>query len=412
MDRISSKLMILVLLSIVFVSGCKKNVLPVEPEPPTFTAYISHTYVTTYSAATIKSMYSTLQLVYPEAAALTDKVQYDVNVYKVIYKTTFQGDEVDASGLVCVPLSSSSALPMISFQNGTNTSHAEAPTKDLGNQMFQYLHAAASMGYIMLIPDYLGFGASEQMMHPYLHKKSTVASVENLITATSEMIADSLITVKWNNDLYLMGYSQGGWSTLCTHYDINKVSSLPFKVKASVCGAGPYSLSVVQNFMFENTTYPMPVYMAYLGVAYQHYGLVPNPLTDFFNQPYAGNLPSYFNGQYTNQEINEMLNDTVAVLIAPSFLNGIGNDPNYEGFRQAMADNSISGWNTDVPIRLYHGTADIYVPKATSEQVYQEFADAGASNVSYFPLDGLDHTTAAAPTILKALLWFNEMEGK
>ena len=412
MESITSKLMILMLLSIVFASGCKKDVLPVEPDPTPYEVYISHNYVATYSASSIKNMYSTLQIAYPYAAALTDKVHYDVNVYKVIYKTSFKGDEVDASGLVCVPLSSSSALPMISFQNGTNTSHAEAPTKDLGNPMFQYLHAAASMGYIMLIPDYLGFGASEQMMHPYLHKKSTVASVENLITATREMITDSLIKVKWNNDLYLMGYSQGGWSTLCTHYDINKVSSLPFKVKASVCGAGPYNLSVVQNFMFENITYPMPVYMAYLGVAYQHYDLVPNPLTDFFNQPYADNLPSYFNGQYTNQEINEMLNDTVEVLIAPSFFNGISNDPAYEDFRRAMADNSISGWNTDVPIRLYHGTSDIYVPKATSEQVYQEFVNAGASNVSYFPLDGLDHSTAAAPTIIKALLWFNDMEGK
>ena len=411
-NRLSQGLLLMLVVAL-FATGCKKTTLPPDPPPQTYEAYVSHQYIATYSVDMIKNMYSTLQLAYPDAAPLTEKVQYAVNVYKVVYKTPFQGDEVNASGLLCVPVAAGSSFPMISFQNGTNTAHADAPTVNLASPLFQYLHATASMGYIMLIPDYLGFGESEQMLHPYLHKKSTVSSIENLVVAVSEMIIDELITVKWNNDLYLMGYSQGGWSTLCTTYDINQVASLPFKVNAAVCGAGPYSLSVVQNFMFENTTYPMPVYMAYSGVSYHALGLVTNPLTDYFNEPYADNLPSYFNGQYNGDEINQLLNDTVAVLIAPSFLNGINTDPAYEDFRNAMADNSISGWNTGIPIHLYHGTADVYVPNTTSEQVYQEFVDAGAGdNVTYYPLEGLDHTTGAVPTILNALLWFNQLEGK
>ncbi len=408
-----SKGLFLILIITLFSTGCKKNTLPPDPEPPAYQSYVSHKYIATYSVDMIKNMYSTLQLAYPDAAPLTEKVQYGVNVYKVVYKTPFQGDDVNASGLLCVPLAGKGSFSMISFQNGTNTAHADAPTVNLSNPLFQYLHATASMGYIMLIPDYLGFGESEQMFHPYLHKKSTVASIENLVVAVSEMIADELITVKWNNDLYLMGYSQGGWSTLSTTYDINQVTSLPFKVKAAVCGAGPYSLSVVQNFMFEGITYPKPVYMAYSGISYHELELITNPLTDYFNEPYADNLPSYFNGQYNGDEIDAMLNDTVAVLINPSFLNGINTDPVYEDFRNAMADNSISGWNTSIPIHLYHGTADVYVPNTTSEQVYQEFLDAGAGdNVTYFPLEGLDHTTAAVPTILNGLLWFNQLEGK
>ncbi len=408
-----SKLIILILLPLLMVTGCKKNTLPPDPPAPTYTTYVSHQYLATYSVGIIKNLYATLQLAYPDAAPLTEKVQYDVNVYRVVYKTPFQGNMVEASGLLCAPVSAGNSFPMISFQNGTNTSHAEAPSVNLSNPFFQYLHATASMGYIMLIPDYLGFGESEQMPHPYLHKESTVASIENFVVAASEMMDNDLITIKWNNDLLLMGYSQGGWSTLSTTYDINQVASLPFKVKAAVCGAGPYSLSIVQNFMFENTTYPMPVYMAYSGVSYHQLGLITNPLTDYFNEPYADSLPSYFNGQYNGDEINSFLNDTVAVLIAPSFLNGINTDPAYADFRNAMADNSISGWNTSIPIRLYHGTADTYVPKTTSEQVYQEFEDAGASDrVTYFPLDGLDHTTAAVPTILNALLWFNQLEEK
>jgi len=409
------KWLLFLVITTVFISGCKKDdPLPPEPEPTNYEAYVSHKYVTTYSADVIRSMYSNLQLSYPDAAPLIEKVKYGVNVYEVTYKTPFQGNQVEASGLLCIPLSKNGgSFPMISFQNGTNTAHADAPTVNISNLLFQYLHATASMGYLMVIPDYLGFGVSEQIFHPYLHKKSTVASIENLITAVSEMTADSLVTAKWDKTLYLMGYSQGGWSTLCTTYDINKVNSLPFKVKASVCGAGPYSLSIVQNFMFEKVTYPMPVYMAYSGLSYHQLGLITNPLTDYFNEPYASNLSTYFNGQYNGSEINQRLNDTVGVLIASSFLNGINNDPTYEDFRNAMTDNSIAGWNTDIPIRFYHGTADNYVPPATSEQVYQEFENAGAGDkVAYFTLEGLNHSTGAVPTILGGLLWFNQMEEK
>ena len=409
----SFRWLLLLLLATIFISGCKKDTTTPDPEPKVYDAYVSHEYVTTYSVDAIKSMYSNLQLAYPEAAPLTEELKYGVNVYKVVYKTPFQGNQVKASGLLCIPLTTSGSYPMISFQNGTNTAHADAPTVNISNALFQYLHTTASMGYIMIIPDYLGFGVSEDILHPYLHKKSTVATIENLIIAVKEMIADTMVTSKWNNDLYLMGYSQGGWSTLSATYDINKVNSLPFKVKAAVCGAGPYSLSVVQNYMFENTTYPMPVYMAYSGISYHQLGLITNPLTDYFNEPYASNLPDYFNGQYNSSEINQRLNDTVAVLIAPSFLNGISSDPAYEDFRNALADNSILGWNTSIPIRLYHGTIDNYVPNTTSEKVYQEFEDAGAGdNVTYFPLEGLDHSTGAVPTILNALLWFNQLEEK
>lgn len=409
----TSGITLLFLLTLVLFSGCSKDNDTIDPEPKNYDAYVSHNFVLSYTSETASLLFKILETSYPEVSGLLDNVQYNVNVYNVTYNTMFQGEEIEASGLVCIPVSDGGNFPMLSFQNGTNTAHDEAPTKNLHSELFKFLHITASVGYIIIIPDYIGFGKSEQFVHPYLHKESTVLSVENLIVAVTEMMTDDLIDVDWDEDLYLMGYSQGGWSTMCTHRDISEKTNLPFNVTASACGAGPYSLSTVQDFMFEDITYPQPVYMAYSGISYHELGLISNPLSDYFNEPFATQLPTYFNGEYSNGEINEMLNDTVSVLVANSFLTGINSNPLYQDFRDAMNDNSVEGWNSMEPIRVYHGTSDTYVPIETSEQIYNEFVTVGTDNmVTLIPLPGLNHTTAIIPMALDALLWFTDMEQK
>lgn len=408
------KIGFLFFLSVVLLFGCSKDKGSTEPTPEVvYKSYVSHEYIKKYSLSSIQTLFSSLQLLYPDAGQLANMANYDVEIYKIEYKTMLKEENVIASGLVCIPIAPGSSFPIISFQNGTNTAHANAPSVDLMNPMFQYLHASASMGYVMIIPDYLGFGSSEQITHPYMHKESTVDVVENMILATIEMMDHDLIPVQWDEDLYLIGYSQGGWSTLTTHFDISQQPALSYSVTASACGAGPYDLSVVQNYMFEGVTYPQPVYMAYTGISYHALGLINNPLTDLFNEPYASALPGYFSGEYTNAEINTFLTDTVARLIAPSFLIGINDDPLYGAYRTAINNNSIHGWNTKEPIRLYHGSVDTYVPPATTEKVYGEFVAAGASDkVVYIPLPGQTHTSGIVPMAIDALLWFSEMENK
>lgn len=394
--------------SVLFLPSCKKDD---GEDPIVYSTYVSHESLTALTSSSVKLLFESIAGTYPQIEPLISQIEYNVKVYKVVYKTPFQGEVIEASGLICIPVSTDGVFPLISFQNGTNTAHNEAPTVDYSSILFRYLESSASMGYIMLIPDYIGFGSSDEFVHPYLHKSSTVTSVENLILATKEMIDNSLINTQWNNEAYLMGYSQGGWATLSTHKYMVEKPDLSFEVKASSCGAGPYSLSVVQDFMFEYELYPQPVYMAYTAVSYSSLGLVTNPLTDYFNESYATPLPTYFNGNMSNGQINEMLNDTVAVLVNSSFLSGVNTDPLYKDFKDAMSNNSVVGWNTDQPIHLYHGTADNYVPPTTTELLYQQFMDAGASEkVNYFPLENLDHGTAAIPTIVSSLIWFNEVK--
>jgi dienelactone hydrolase len=83
----------------------------------------------------------------------------------------------------------------------------------------------ASNGYIVCIPDYTGFGASEDIMHPYYHKASSNSAVIDMLHALGEMARKTDILPSQSGHYYLMGYSQGGWATLAAMEEIEKDDS-------------------------------------------------------------------------------------------------------------------------------------------------------------------------------------------
>ena len=83
---------------------------------------------------------------------------YDIDIYNVIYTTTYKGQEIEASGLVLLPRTTDE-LPMISFQRGTIVRQADAPSVKSKNSEEVISYAAlASMGFIAVVPDMIGFG--------------------------------------------------------------------------------------------------------------------------------------------------------------------------------------------------------------------------------------------------------------
>ena len=110
------------------------------------------------------------------AAALSDREslvegvvpRYSVTAYRLEYLTSdADGNEVRASGLVSVPQKPAGATsPVLGYQHGTLFRDAEAPSNNaVASEVAVVL---ASLGYIVLAPDYVGFGASKGTPHPYL----------------------------------------------------------------------------------------------------------------------------------------------------------------------------------------------------------------------------------------------------
>ncbi|NQU87518.1 MAG: hypothetical protein HQ541_17330, partial [Mariniphaga sp.] len=77
---------------------------------------------------------------------------------------------------MCIPIGTD-AYPLLSFQNGTNTLHANAPSVNPDWELYRFLEAVSSTGFVLAIPDYIGFGSTEEKFHPYLDKESTIQCV-------------------------------------------------------------------------------------------------------------------------------------------------------------------------------------------------------------------------------------------
>ncbi len=366
-----------------------------------------------YSVEELTNIYNLMAILEPTTTGFSENVESGVDIYIVNYKTTYKDEMKIASGLVCVPTDKTKNYPILSFHNGTNTSDALIPTNDHNNPNFKFLEGIAGMGYIVIIPDYLGFGASSDILHPYLHAASTVDAIIDLIYATKEFIDLDDIAISTNDQLFLMGYSQGGWATMHTHKAIESTPGLDLTVTASVCGAGSYDITEVKDYVFSQTTFPNPYYLAYISLAYQSMGLIEIPLSSIFNEPYASAIPALYEGMHTSEQINKQLTDTVASLLTANVLANFDTAVEFSTLRDAFEANSITAWNLDAPIKLYHGTEDVFVPYSVSESMYNNFIGIGNSSpddIELIFIEGANHTGAIIPMGVASIEWFNTLK--
>jgi Secretory lipase len=226
-----------IILFLSLFSSCKK-----EEQAKSYSYYVSKQYATEYSTAYITTLLNLASIGAPDIAYIKPLVTSDISIYKILYKTTVNGNQINASGLICVP-KKPGAYPVLSFQNGTNTVNASAPSESPLNSNYQLVEFIASMGYVVVIADYPGFGESADIPHPYLIKEPTVKSLVDLLYTVKEMVGSEFPGITLNNEYYLLGYSQGGWATLALHKALEQDYSTDFNLMGSSCGAGPCNYS-------------------------------------------------------------------------------------------------------------------------------------------------------------------------
>jgi pimeloyl-ACP methyl ester carboxylesterase len=331
----------------------------------------------------------------------TSSLKYNVEVYKIRYKTTFKGQSITASGLVILP-DTDDAVGMLSFQHGTIAAHGQAPTLLPLNSTELILYSAlASPGFIAVVPDYLGFGSSSQILHPYYVEDVTASSVIDALRAAKNLAQQK--GINFNSDLFLAGYSQGGYATMATHKAIEEKGLPGFTLKASYPAAGGYDIKGMQSTFFTVQEYDNPFYMAYVAYAYQQTFDWNKPLSDFFQDPYASIIPELFDGEHSASEINDALTTNVQNLIQPDLLENIDNDPKYEYINDAFEENSLLDWTPKIPMHMYHGTDDVTVFYQNSIDVYNNFLTNGSSVVTFTPLPGATHSTGIFPYLEDAI---------
>ncbi len=380
------------------VSSCRKDNYPV------YNYFVSTDFIVTYPETTITAILDYAGEAYPEINDIKTFVNSDVKVYKMVYNTMVNGVDIKASGLVCTP-ATSGEYPVLSFQNGTNTRKDYAPTRYSTNTLYQLIEFISSMGFIVVIPDYPGFGESDQIPHPYLVAEPTVQSIVDMLRAVKEGSNVEFPGIIVRNEYYLMGYSQGGWAALELHKALELEFSGEFSLRGSVCGAGPYNIYNLFAGMINSDTYPFPCYLGYIINAYKAYNQFPNPVSDLLNEPYASRLSTLYTGNLSTGQINDQLTTSIPTLLKSDFISGFASSSAFSSVRSALLNNSVSAWNTAVPLYFFHGEGDTQVSVITTRTMYDAMIAAGTSSEickkTLFP--EFNHDDALIPSMIGGL---------
>lgn len=399
---------LIIILLILNFSSCHFLFNKDDDDKPQHEYLVSHELEQTYLPDYIRMVFGQISNQFPEIEAISNRVKHGILIYKITYKTTFRDKPVIASGLACFPTGEGS-FPILSFQNGTNTLHKNAPSANPNNELFLLLEAITSTGFVVVIPDYLGFGSSKDMFHPYLHKESTVQTVLDMLRAVKELAGEYNYPVK--NELYITGYSQGGWATMQIQKAIEEKYMGEFNLKASSPGAGPYDLNFVKEHILKQNNYPMPYFFGYIyNSLINIYEDEVTSVGEIFNSPYDALIPKLFDGTKSGDEINSQLTTNTDLLFTENFRLNYKTGEMFEPLTQVFEENSIEAWNTSIPTLLVHGKADTYVPSDVTQFIYNGFTEKGAGNrVNLELIPGLDHTDAVVPAGLMAINWFLEL---
>jgi len=329
-------------------------------------------------------------------------ITYDVDVYKLSYWTVDSTENlVQASGLVSVPQKiAGSNTGLLSYQHGTVFHNDNAPTN---SDYYDILTAVmASMDFIVTTPDFLGYGDSAALLHPYLHAESTSTATIDLLRATKQWLSQNDIGV--TNQLFLAGYSEGGYATLATHKFVQEQYASEFTVTASAPAAGPYDILGTANTYLNSTNLPFSPYVGFVFKAYDDvYGY--NRINDIFQSAYVVSVNDYFYGNHTGGQIDAALTNVTANLFNATFLGNFLAAGEAE-IKADFMENNLYDWAPTSPIRFYHGQDDIDVPYANSTTTVAAMLGNGAVNITLIdcPEIPATHSNCVSP-------YLNDMMG-
>ena len=369
---------------------CSKDATKVEETAITHDYLVSSQLLQKHSK-TITGSFSGLI-----SQSIEERIIHDIEVHKIVYKTkTVDGKETIASGAVMFPRLDQS-LPMVSYQHGTITEESSAPSNitNFGLNETGMMAIFAATGMIVSMPDYLGYGASSDLPHPYEHRKSLATVSHDMLKAVEEFL--EVQKIQNNDQLYLMGYSEGGYATLALQQQIE--ASGEKQITLSLPGAGAYNKTAFTKTIIEMDK-PAEFIASYLWVLHtynQIYSSLQRPWSDYLNEPYAQNMEGLEKvnaATIENQLIQDRKLDTnPSKLFKESWVSEIINGSDI-AFINALTDNDLLNWTPKAPVFLFHGTEDDYVFPRNSISTAEALSDKGG-NVSYVPLKGKDHYTA------------------
>jgi pimeloyl-ACP methyl ester carboxylesterase len=295
----------------------------------------------------------------PDSRAPAVVPRYGVDAYRVIYMTIdAKGEPIAASGLVALPRKTAGTKsPLVSYQHGTIFRDAEAPSNAIAPGEPPIVMAA--LGAIVIAADYVGYGVSKGAPHPYLLSAPTAAAVADLITAVRGGLRRYGIAE--NGQLFLVGYSEGGYATMAAHRALESSASEHLAVLVGAApGAGPYDMQAVLDFQLARIREKNPLIAALI------------------NPGFLRHLGSTLRAEVRRQIVRSLLPGDADVAFDTSVID-LYLDDDVDAIKRLS---SVHDWRPALPVRMFHGRDDQTVPYSASTFALQAMRARAAPDVA------------------------------
>ena len=332
-------------------------------------------------------------------------VRSGVTMRRLVYTTIdAHGAPTVASGMLALP-TDIEPVGVVWFGHGTSASRSgesvpSTPSPGQGQGLATLFGAG---GFALVAPDYVGLGLSPGP-HPYLHRATEASASLDLLTAARWSAQE--LNVNLPQSVYLTGFSQGGQAALALDEAIETQSDSPWRVAAVAPVAGPYDLYGTEfPGLIDGSGPTNSAYLAYLAVSYvQIYGT--ESVSDVFAPPYDIQLPSFFNGEHTLQEVAQIL-PPPRTLFRPGFLAAVsaGTHP----FASQLHANDTIDVRPRAPVRLYYGDADVDVFPRNTQVAAIAMKSAGVQVTVVDLGESVDHPAAFYLGMPAVRAWFDEL---
>ena len=318
------------------------------------------------------------------------------------------GTEVTASGAVLVPAVAGPA-PVMSYHRGTIIPvhwESRAPSYyDLENSQsiyenyeMSFLAAGfAAAGYFTVAPDMIGYAASRDREHPYMHAPSLAWVSRDMLRAARAFAAGEGIPL--DGRLFITGWSEGDLDGMALHELLERDHADEFPVRGSPLLAGAYALSAgMEWFCTLDEPYPeQEIYYWKFRSMNRVHG-IGRPFDQIVRPEYAAGLTRDVMARVPANPRDGLDPDFQARMLERT-------EPE---FRRAFEDSDRYDWRPLAPVFLRHGTHDDIVPFFHAQMAYQAMRARGGS-VRLYTYLGKDHYQPVNAYVVRTLADFADL---
>ena len=289
-------------------------------------------------------------------------------------------DSIRLSGKVVLP-KEGKPKRMILVSHYTVGSNAEAPSN-----CFSLEGILVQQGYGLIIPDYLGYGITADLVHPYLVMDLTARNVVDMYLAVRPWL-EAVDRAPEKPELILMGYSQGGANTMAVQHLIeteywNENDPQCIAIHRVFAGGGPYDVKATyERFVVTDTAgYPVAVPLVVQGMIKGNKLNI--QMSDMMQGWLCEKMDPWINSKkYCTSALNTMIGTKVTHELLTKEAMDQKSDKVAELYKAMNANSIISfNWQPESPVYLMHSMDDETVPYANASNAKNKWQYA---NITY-----------------------------